>query len=224
MNEGTLFGRDLALLYLDYGATLLAAASGALAAGRRGYDLSGILAIALVAATGGGLLRDGIFLQGAPPVLVRTPTYLVVVVVAVGLVLLAGRWLHRARVFEQATELADALGLGAYAVVGMQLAATKGMSVLGITLVGVVNAVGGGLLRDVLMRQEPILFRPGTLLGLAALAGCLAHVAMTGPLQWPPGLAAWLTIALTFAVRMTSVRLNLTTRPVRALVEPPPGP
>jgi uncharacterized membrane protein YeiH len=57
----------------------------------------------------------------------------------------------------------DAIGLGAYAVVGMTLALKAGLSLPGVVLVGLVNAVGGGILRDVLMRREPNMFLPGTL-------------------------------------------------------------
>lgn len=69
-------------LWLDYGATFLWAISGALVAARRGYDIAGVFTIALVTATGGGLLRDGLFLQNGPPELVQSPAYLVLVVVA----------------------------------------------------------------------------------------------------------------------------------------------
>lgn len=56
--------------YFDYGETFVWSVSGALIA-RRGHDLSGVAALALVSATGGGLLRDGLFLQNGPPALVQ---------------------------------------------------------------------------------------------------------------------------------------------------------
>ncbi|HWO02577.1 MAG TPA: TRIC cation channel family protein [Blastocatellia bacterium] len=65
--------------YFDYGATFVWSVSGALIAARRGYDIAGVSALALVSATGGGLLRDGLFLQNGPPALVRTPVYLLIV-------------------------------------------------------------------------------------------------------------------------------------------------
>lgn len=63
-------------IYFEYPATFLWAVSGATLAARRGYDIAGIFTIALVTAAGGGVLRDAVFLQGAPPILVRTPIYL----------------------------------------------------------------------------------------------------------------------------------------------------
>ncbi len=208
-------------LYLDCGATFLWAVTGALMAARRGYDAAGITALALVSATGGGLLRDGLFLQDGPPRLLRTPVYLVVVAVAALLVLAAGRGVQRLPWLGRVAGIADALGMGAYAVVGMQLALVAGISVPGVVLVGVVNAVGGGLLRDVLMRQEPVLFQPGTFQGVAALAGCLMYVALVHLGHVPPLIAAWAAIALIFIVRSASVRFNWTTRPLRGVYEPP---
>lgn len=211
-------------VYLDYPATFLWAASGALLAARRGYDVAGILVIAGVSAAGGGLIRDGIFLQGAPPVLVRTPVYLELIAAAALLVLLLGRYVQRLRLFDLLVRLSDAAGLGAYAVVGMQLAASKGLSPLSMCLIGVVNAVGGGVLRDVLMRQEPEIFQPGTLTALAALAGCVTYLALANGLSVHPAAAGWAAIGVTFAVRSASVRFGLKTRPVPGLYAPPDPP
>ena len=62
--------------FFDYSATFLWAISGAVLGARRGYAIIGIITIALVSSTGGGLLRDGLFIQDGPPVLVRTQVYL----------------------------------------------------------------------------------------------------------------------------------------------------
>ena len=70
----------------DYTATFLWATSGALLAMRRGYDIVGVVLIAMVSALGGGLIRDSVFLD-RQPVLVRQPTYLLLVAIAVVVVL-----------------------------------------------------------------------------------------------------------------------------------------
>src|SRR5271165_2964578 len=83
--------------YFDYTATFLWAISGALLGARRGYAILGIATVALVSSVGGGLLRDGIFLQTIP-VLLTTPIYLYIIVVAVLLVVFFGarvqHWRH----------------------------------------------------------------------------------------------------------------------------------
>lgn len=187
--------------------------SGALAAARRGYDIVGIAVVALVTACGGGLLRDGLFLQDGPPVLVRTPAYIGLVLGAVVLVALLARRMQ-GRVFLDLVALADAVGLGAYAVVGAQLAQQRGLTPLGVVLVAVVTAVGGGILRDLVMRQEPEIFRPGTLVALAALTGAGVFLAGTRWLLLDERLAAWLTIAVVATLRAASVYWGLKTRAV----------
>jgi uncharacterized membrane protein YeiH len=202
-------------IYFDYGATFVWSVSGALIAARRGYDAIGVSALALVSATGGGLLRDGLFLQNGPPALVRTPFYLFIVAVATVLVLVSGaRLKNQERHISPVVHIVDALGLGAYAVVGMQLSTQAGLSVPAVTLVGVVNAVGGSILRDVLVRQEPEIFRPGTLTALAALTSCLVFLALVAGIGLSPSLAAWPAILMAALVRTVSVRYDLRTRPV----------
>ncbi len=83
--------------------------------------------------------------------------------------ILVGARLNQKRHIAPVVHIVDALGLGAYAVFGMELSIQAGLSLPAVTLVGVVNAVGGGILRDILMRQEPEIFRPETLMALAAL-------------------------------------------------------
>ena len=68
-------------IFFDIGATFIWAVTGAAMGVRRGYDYTGIFVMAFVSALGGGLLRDGIFLQHGPPVAVRGPMYLITVLV-----------------------------------------------------------------------------------------------------------------------------------------------
>src|SRR5215203_891974 len=93
----------------DYAATFAWALSGALIAARRGYDVFGLTVVALVSATGGGLLRDGLFLQNGPPALARTPEYLLIVLAAVLLVRVIGGWLNEQRYLQPMIEIVDAL-------------------------------------------------------------------------------------------------------------------
>src|SRR5688572_23604550 len=167
----------MAFRYFDLGATFLWASSGAVLAARRGYDLTGIFAIALVSSCGGGLLRDAVFLQAGPPALVRSPDYVLIALLAS-----LGTWLLGARPFgtwqlslARTAVVLDALGLGAFAVVGTRLALAASIGVAGALLIGVVNAVGGGLLRNVILRQTPEVLAPGKLTALAAFAGAAIY-------------------------------------------------
>jgi uncharacterized membrane protein YeiH len=205
--------------FFDYAATFLWAVTGALMGARRGYDFIGIFILAMVSATGGGLLRDGLFLQDGPPVLVRSQVYLGIVAAGTIIVLCFGKRVEKIKGFETLVSLVDALGLGAYAVVGTNRAMTLGLSVPGSVLVGMVNAVGGAILRSVLVAREPHLFKPGALEAAAALIGCGIFVllVLTGWLD--ETMAAWVTIGAVFAIRVLSVRYRLQTRALSDFTE-----
>ena len=84
---------------------------------------------------------------------------------------------HRlAKTYITVLSLVDALGLGIYAVVGAQKSLDQGLPVGAAILVGAVNASGGGLLRDVLTREVPLLFKPGQFYALTAVVGAIVFV------------------------------------------------
>ena len=198
-------------LVFDIGAVAAFALTGALAGARRGYDMVGVFFLAAATALGGGLIRDGIFLRRGVPVAIENPLYLITVVVActVGLLLSS-----RMRRFEQWIVFGDALGLGAYAVVGAQMTLQAGLSMTAAILIGVLNAVGGSLLRDVLAREEPFVFKPGEAYALVAFIGSACFVVLAAGLQINAKTAALASIAVTFSLRLLVVRYKWRTHPV----------
>lgn len=211
---------------LDYLATLLWALTGALIAGRRGYDFAGATGLALISATGGGLLRDGIFIQSGPPVLVRTPAYLLIVLIAVVIVRIFGTRILNLPRYQQVSDMMDAVGIGMYAVVGMQASKLAGLTLLGVGLVGIVNGVGGGLLRDIVIRRDPEVFMPGTWFATAITAGCVLYITLTAYVGMSEYFAAWITIGFIFSVRIAAIYANMRSRPLLppAAPEPPATP
>ena len=199
-------------IYLDLFAVFLMAATGAIEAIRREFDLVGLLGLSLATGLGGALIRDGIFLQSGVPAVVRNPEYLYAVAGAALACLVFGR---RALLSERLVALVDAAALGAYAVVGMEKSLAFGLDFAPAVLVGTVNACGGGILRDVLMREEPMVFRPGQFYGLAALLGCLTYPFLRQTFGLPPLTSAFVTIAFTFLLRVLAITRNWRTVPVR---------
>ena len=199
-------------LYFDYFATFAWALSGAVVGVRRGYDIVGVFVIALVSSTGGGLIRDG-FLLHRTPALLANGVYLVLIIVATTLIGLAAKRLvsvlSRAWL-DKLIELIDAVGVPAFAIVGMQIALAQGIPIPGVVLVGVINGVGGGLLRDVLARDTPRLLLPGQYSALVVLAACLAFVGLRRGLAMDATQVAFVTIALFFVVRALTIRFNWT--------------
>jgi uncharacterized membrane protein YeiH len=202
-------------LLVDLGAVVLLAATGAIEGMRKRYDLFGVAVMALVTGLGGGLLRDGIFLQTGPPAALQDGRYLAAVLAGATLGVVFARGFHRLRLV---VAIVDALGLGLYAVYGAQKALLAGLPLLAATLVGTVNAVGGGLMRDVLVREEPLLFRPGGFYALASMAGALTFVLLDGLAGRTSHVAAMAGVVVTLVLRFGSIRLGWKTG---ALSDPP---
>jgi len=96
----------------------------------------------------------------------------------------------------------DAVGLGTYSVVGVAKALAAGLSVPAAVLVGVINACGGGLLRDVITREEPLLFKPGQFYAVASLLGCGVFVIITRCTTLGASRSALIAIGGTFVFRV----------------------
>jgi uncharacterized membrane protein YeiH len=188
-------------------AAFLFAATGALEGVRKRYDVIGIGVLALVTGLGGAIARDTILQSGTATVLMDG-RYLASVLLGGMTGTFFGRRLHRLRLV---ISIADAAALGIYGVVGTQKGIVAEVPVLTAILLGVVNAVGGGVLRDVLAREEPLIFRPGQFYALAALFGCVVFAALTVLLHVHANVAAIPAIVVSFAARILSIRLRWTT-------------
>ena len=192
----------------DLAAVFLLALTGVWAATRRGYDVVGAFVLAFVTGVGGGLLRDGLFLQEVPLVLLDA-RYLWAVLIALGIGALAQRFTERLGTL---IIYVDALAIGVYAIYGANKSMIAGLPPEAAVLVGLCNAVGGGLIRDVLVREEPLLLKPGQIYFLATLVGCAGFVFLTYSYDIATDTAAWLAIAVTFLLRLLAIRFNWTTR------------
>jgi uncharacterized membrane protein YeiH len=191
----------------DLAAVFLLATTGVWAASHRGYDVVGAFMMAFVSGVGGGLLRDSIFLQEIPLVM-QDPRYLWAVFAALVVGGLAQRLADR---FVQLIAYVDAVAIGVYAVYGANKALIVGVAPEAAVLVGICNAVGGGLIRDILVREEPLLLKPGQLYVIATLAGCVGFVVLSYHYGMEVERAAWIAIAVTFLLRVLAIRFNWTT-------------
>jgi uncharacterized membrane protein YeiH len=188
----------------DLAAVFLFALTGVWIAARRGYDVVGAFILAFATGVGGGLLRDGLFLQEVPLVM-QDKRYVWAIVAALAVGALVERFAGR---LEHAYNLVDAGATGAYGVYGANKALLAGLPPEAALLVGVCNAVGGGLIRDVLVREEPMLLKPGQLYAIASLFGCIAFVVMSYYYGMGVEASAWIAIAITVVVRMLAVRFD----------------
>lgn len=150
--------------------TLTFAASGAVVAVQRRFDLMGVVVLASVTAIGGGSIRDVIV--GALPPASFTNELLLWVVAATGVL---SFYLHRWVKLESRTlYVLDTVGLAIFAALGAERGMSYGMGMWGTVFAGAVSGVGGGVLRDLLTGQVPgIFYRSGDFYASAAAAGAL---------------------------------------------------
>jgi uncharacterized membrane protein YeiH len=151
------------------------AASGALAAGRKRFDWIGVGVIAVVTAIGGGTLRD-LLLDRHQIFWIADPAYLWVVLGSAVATLL---YVRRRRPPRGSLLVADALGLALFTISGAQVAEQQGLPGVIVVTMGAITGAAGGVLRDVLCNEVPLLFGPlDTLYATAAIAGACAYLAL----------------------------------------------
>ena len=179
------------------------AASGAIMSMRRRMDLFGIAVIGTVAGLGGGSVRD-ILLGHYPLGWIARPEYLLF---TTGSALIAALLANRFRRLEKAFLILDALGLVAFTVIGCEIAAQTNVHISVVVLMGVVTGVFGGLLRDILCGQVPLVLRRD----LYATVSLLTGVLYVGMLHFSVNreLATAIAIGIGFVVRLIAIRYSL---------------
>lgn len=186
----------LLLVVLDLAGIFVFALSGGLVGVRKELDVFGVLVLAAATGLGGGFMRD-VLIGAVPPAALEDWRYLLVPVVA-GFVTF---WFHPALGrMERLVTVFDAAGLGLFCVVGALKALEFGLGLLPSALMGVLTAVGGGVVRDVLAGRVPVVLR-SELYATPALVG--ASVAVLGDSS---ALPTW-TYAIPAAALCTTWRL-----------------
>lgn len=193
-------------------AQAIGAASGAVLALRKGYDVIGVSALALAAGAGGGVIRDCL-LQTGPPAFLTNGTNVLVQLGSAAAIIILHPFVRRfVRHLATSFTILDALSLSLFAIVGLTKAQACGLAWPAVVLVGIITAVGGGVLRDVLCREEPLLFRPGQFYAFAALGGCLTYILLDHLDYFTQSQTAMISAAVILLMRMGSLRFGWATR------------
>lgn len=190
-------------LTLDLCGVFVFALSGALAAVFRRLDVVGVVVVGTVSATGGGLLRD-VLLGDVPPPALQDWRYVTVSGVAGVVAFFFHPQVNR---LTRAVRLLDAAGLGFFAVAGTAKALSFGLGPVPACILGVLTGVGGGLLRDIVLREIPLVLRTGELYAVAALAGCVV-VVVAETLEEYNAWTAAAAVAVIVVLRVLAIRRN----------------
>lgn len=188
------------LKILDLVGTFVFALSGAVAGVKHRIDLFGVLVLSFVAATAGGITRD-VLIGAIPPASIRDWRYITLSMIA-GVVTFF--WYPLIARMKSPVQVFDAMGLGLFAVVGAGKAIDFHLGPVAAVLMGVLTGIGGGIARDVLVSEVPVVFT-AELYAVAALAG--AAVVVVGNAIFPKSTAmAAIGGAVCVGLRLMAIR------------------
>ena len=181
-------------------------ASGAMVGIKKGADIFGIMLLASVTATGGGVLRD-VLLGTFPPYIFLNPNYIIIaVLISVSLFLLAYifplKYQEKSDYIEKANNIFDAIGLGIFVALGTQTAMEQGFSknMFLSVAIGTITGVGGGFLRDIMVLRVPMILRKDIYASAAILGGTVFYLLQILSVNY--GASLLISSVTTFALRM----------------------
>jgi uncharacterized membrane protein YeiH len=194
--------------YIEAAAVVVSALSGMINAAEKKMDIVGAYSLALIVAFGGGTLRD-VLLSRRPFFWVEHEEYLIVVLVITVAFVYIPLFHRLAKKMHRRTNTVDAIGLGLFSMAGLVAALNSGLPIFPASLMGVITGVAGGVFRDIVNNEMPVIFRPsGGLYAVASFAGCWLFLAI-----WMLFKAAFIGFILgaTFIVvlRLVSIYLGI---------------
>ena len=193
------------LVYLfDLFGTAVFAFSGVLVAGRLRMDAIGVIVLAAVTAIGGGTIRD--LLIGASPIFwIQDTTYLWVILGTAAF----GMWLARVprRLPWYVLPVADAFGLALFVVIGAKKALLFGSSGMVAVVMGVITGAGGGLIRDVLAREVPMVLQKEIYATACILGGILYTLALEADMDRVTAML--ICMSAVFGLRVAAIYWHL---------------
>lgn len=195
--------------WMDLLGVAVFAATGALVASRKQMDIVGFALMASVTGIGGGTLRD--LLLDRPVFWIGDTSYLLVCLGVALLLFLTAHLVQRRFI---ALLWADALGLAAFCVLGAELARRAGADPLIAVVMGMMTATFGGLIRDVLCQELPLILRKEVYASAAAV-GAIVHIAGTEGLGLSVLVSASAGLAAAFAVRAAGIAFGLSLPPYK---------
>lgn len=193
---------DILLYLLDMVGVIACAIAGTLLAQHKGFDIAGCILVSMVNAIGGGTLRD--MALDRHPLFWMTDLNYVIVITLTSLILQI--FFHLYHKIDKALKFFDAIGLAAFSVIGFKVALAQDMSPVIAVMMGVWTAIIGGLLRDIICNEIPLLLQREIYI-TASIAGSLSYLALDYS-----GVDAvineFMMLFIIFAVRMLALKFD----------------
>lgn len=193
---------DILLYLLDMVGVIACAIAGTLLAQHKGFDIAGCILVSMVNAIGGGTLRD--MALDRHPLFWMTDLNYVIVITVTSLILQV--FFHLYHKIDNALRLFDAIGLAAFSVIGFKVALHQDMSPLIAIMMGVWTAIIGGMLRDIICNEIPLVLQREIYIS-ASVAGSVTYL-LLDYLGLNPGLNEFIMLGVIFAVRMLAVKFD----------------
>ncbi|MFZ2553979.1 MAG: trimeric intracellular cation channel family protein [Psychrobacter urativorans] len=193
---------DVLLYLLDMIGIVACAIAGTLLAQHKGFDIAGCILVAMVNAIGGGTLRD--MALDRHPLFWMTDLNYVLVITATSLILQI--FFHLYPKIDNALKLFDAIGLAAFSVIGFKVALDQDLSPMIAVMMGVWTAIIGGLLRDIICNEIPLLLQREIYIS-ASIAGSVTYLLLE---YWGfnSSFNEFIMLGVIFAVRMLALRFD----------------
>ncbi len=193
---------DILLYLLDMIGVIACAIAGTLLAQHKGFDIAGCILVSMVNAIGGGTLRD--MALDRHPLFWMTDLNYVIVITVTSLILQI--FVHLYHKIDNALKLFDAIGLAAFSVIGFKIALTQDMSPVIAIMMGVWTAIIGGMLRDIICNEIPLVLQREIYIS-ASIAGSVTYLLLDS-LGVNAGLNEFIMLGVIFAIRMLALRFD----------------
>lgn len=187
---------------VDIIGTVAFAVSGVLVGIRNKLDLFGIYVLAMITASGGGIIRDVVIGRNIP-VFFTEWKYFAAITAAMVITCILYKFVNR---IISVIILFDAIGLGVFTVTGTYQAIKFGLPLLGVVFAGVITGVGGGILRDILVSEIPLIFR-SEIYAIPSILGSILFYILHANINI--NLNTYICIIFVLTIRMVSVKFGL---------------
>ncbi len=199
----------------DLFGTFIFALLGAFRGVKYELDILGVCILSILTGIGGGIIRD-LILGSIPPLSLVDETYFIVCIFAALMVFVAA---PRIAKLWDIVMLCDALGVGVFTAVGAAKGVQSGLGPIGVLLTGTLTATGGGVLRDILVREIPMVLNRDFYASAAIFGSLFLYILAVLGIE--PGIYIWCVILFTTGNRLLAMKLNLKLPRVKSLPESP---